>query len=271
MANRSLDDLALSIQDGCRLAVPVDYAGVSMAMTGPILKRGVRDLDLVCVPTGGLQSDILIGAGRVRSIETSAITLGEAGGAPCFGRAVKAGTIQLRDATCPAIHAGLLAAQKGTPFQPIRGIIGSDLLRHRTDWKVIQNPFSEEPDEIVVVPPIKPDVALFHAPLADVHGNVWVGRRKELAAMAYAAKRTIVTAERIVETNLFDDEQLTAGLVPALYIHQVAEAEGGALPYGLWGQYPTQTKELLRYATLAKTEVGLSEYLKTTYDAEVLV
>lgn len=141
MASYFLDDLALSIRDGCKLALPVDYAGVSMAMTGAILQSGVRYLDIVCVPTGGLQTDILIGAGRVRSVETSAITLGEAGGAPCFGRAVKTGTIQLRDATCPAIHAGLLAAQKGTPFQPIRGIIGSDLLRHRPDWKVIQNPF----------------------------------------------------------------------------------------------------------------------------------
>lgn len=270
MAVQTLEQLTKFVPTGSRLALPVDYAGVSMAMVGPILDSGARDLDLVCVPVGGLQADILIGAGRVRSVETSAMTLGEAGGAPCFNRAVKAGEIKLRDATCPAIHAGLLAAQKGTPFQPIRGLIGSDVLKHRTDWKVIQNPFADEDDKIVVVPAIKPDVALFHAPLADVHGNVWVGRRKELAAMAYAAESTIVTAERIVEHDLFGDEDLTAGLIPAIYIDAIAEAPGGARPYGLWGHYGTQTDELLRYAQSAKTADGFARYLDEKYGQTVM-
>ncbi len=265
MVTQTLKQLAKFVPSGSRLALPVDYAGVSMAMVGPILESGARDLHLVCVPAGGLQADILIGAGRVRSVETSAMTLGEAGGAPCFSRAVKSGAIKLRDATCPAIHAGLLAAQKGTPFQPIRGLIGSDVLRHRPDWKVIQNPFSDTGDKIVVVPAIIPDVALFHAPLADAHGNVWVGRRKELAAMAYAAKSTIVTAERIVEHDLFGDEDLTAGLIPAIYIDAIAEAPGGARPYGLWGHYATETDALMRYAELAKTEDGFARYLDETY------
>ncbi|NNC27363.1 CoA synthetase, partial [Salinisphaera sp. USBA-960] len=121
--------LAKHVEPGIRLALPVDYAGVSMAMTRPIIERGTRNLDLVCVPTGGLQVDQLIGAGCVRSVETSAVSLGEAGGAPRFNAAVKDGAIALKDATCPAIHAGLMAAQKGSPFMPMRGLIGSDLLR----------------------------------------------------------------------------------------------------------------------------------------------
>jgi len=262
--------LAEHLSDGCKLALPVDYAGVSMAMIKPILDCGVRDLDIVCVPTGGLQPDILIGAGRVRSIETSAMTLGEAGGAPCFGRAVKSGAIKVVDATCPAIHAGLMAAQKGIPFQPIRGLIGTDVLKNRPDWRVIQNPMSETADEIVIVPAILPDVALFHAPLADTQGNVWIGRRKELAAMAYASRCTIVTAEEIVDGNLFDDENIAAGIIPSLYINAVAEARFGARPYGLWGEYSTQTQEILNYAAQAKAEEGFAAYLAETYGAEVL-
>ena len=270
MTVATLAQLCEFVCSGCRLALPVDYAGVSMAMVGPLLAGGAHDLDIVCVPTGGLPADILIGAGRVRSIETSAMSLGEAGGAPCFNRAVKHGEIIVRDATCPAIHAGLLAAQKGTPFQPIRGLIGSDVLRHRDDWKLIQNPFSEQEDLIVAIPPIKPDVALFHAPMADVHGNVWVGRRKELAAMAYAAQCTIVTVERIVEQDLFADEDATAGLIPALYIDAIAEAPNGARPYGLWGRYPAQTDALLRYAKMARTADGFAQYLDETYGCGVV-
>src|SRR5205823_4877516 len=138
----------------------------AMAATRELVRRGARGLHLVCVPQSGLQADLLIGAGAVRAIETSAVTLGEFGLAPRFTAAVRNGGVRVLDATCPAIHAGLLASLKGVPFMPLRGILGSDLLAQRPDWKVIDNPFAAG-DAILAVPAIRPDVALFHAPLAD--------------------------------------------------------------------------------------------------------
>lgn len=254
--------MAKHIEPGMRIALPVDYAGVSMAMTGPIIQRGAGDLHLICVPTGGLQVDQLVGSGLVRMVETSAVTLGEAGGAPRFNQAVKDGTIAIRDATCPAIHAGLMAAQKGSPFIPMRGLIGTDILRHRDDWRVIDNPFEPAGDPIVLIPAIKPDVAVFHAPMADRNGNVWIGRRRELAAMAYASKTTLVTVERIVEESLLRDEITAAGVLPALYVSAIALAPRGAWPYGLWGEYPTDTAEIMRYAAAARTEDGFAHYMR---------
>src|SRR5215203_3934414 len=118
----SLAGLASRIPSGAKIALPADYGGVSNALTVEIVRAGVRDLSVVCVPTGGIQVDILIGAGCIGTLETSAVSLGEAGAAPCFGRAVRTGAIRLLDATCPAILAGLTAAQKGVPFMPIRGL-----------------------------------------------------------------------------------------------------------------------------------------------------
>ncbi|WP_342729290.1 CoA transferase [Bradyrhizobium sp. B097] len=253
--------MAKCIQSGMTVALPVDYAGVSMTMTRQMIRRGANDLHLVCVPTGGLQVDQLIGAGLVGIVETSAISLGEAGSAPRFNAAVKEGAIRLMDATCPAIHAGLLAAQKGVPFLPMRGLIGTDLLRHRDDWRVINNPLADAADPIVLIPAIKPDVAIFHAPMADRFGNVWIGRRRELAAMAYAATATIVTVERIVEENLLADELTAAGVLPALYIAAFGRAPRGAWPYGLWGEYPPDLAELTRYAQAARTADGFSRYM----------
>src|SRR2546430_1088689 len=92
------------------------------------------------------------------------------------------------------------AVEKGVPFMPLRGLIGSDLLAYRDDWKVIDNPFGNN-DPIVLLPAIKPDVALFHAALADREGNVWIGRDRELAMMAHAAARTVVTVEKIQDRN----------------------------------------------------------------------
>ena len=256
----SLEALAAYLKDGASLAVPADRSGVAMAATAAIIAAGPKNLHLVCVPISGIQADLLIGAGLVGSIETSAVTLGEAGGAPRFSEGVRAGGFRLIDATCPAILAGLTAGQKGVPFMPIRGIIGSDLMKARSDWKIIGNPFAPD-DPIVVVPAIRPDFALFHVPEADRFGNVRIGRQAELAAMAYAAKATLVTVERIRETSLLADENSAAGVLPALYVTAIAEARNGAWPLGLWGEYLLDDAEVARYARMAKSADGFAAYV----------
>src|SRR4029077_5786499 len=141
--------------------------------------RVLRVLSLSPRPTSSLQADLLIGAGCVDTIETSAVSLAEFGPAPPFPAAITAGTIKVKDATCPALHAAFQAAEKGVPFMPLRGLIGSDLLPHRAGWKGVDQPV-DCADPIVLLPALKPDVALFHAPLADRDGNVCIGRDREL-------------------------------------------------------------------------------------------
>src|SRR5262245_5392938 len=175
---RDLDEALAPIADGCLLAIPRESTGAAMAATRALIRRGVRRLSLVALPTSSLQADLLIGAGCVETLETSAVSLGEFGPAPRFTAAVLGGTIRIKDATCPALHAGFQAAEKGVPFMPLRGLIGTDVLRHRPDWKLADNPFGKD-DPIVLLPAIRPDVALFHAPMADRSGNVWIGRQRE--------------------------------------------------------------------------------------------
>ena len=254
----SLEALAARVAPGQSLAIPV--TGVAMAATAALIESGATGLKLICVPVSGLQADLLIGARAVSSIETSAVSLGEAGGAPRFAAGVREGAFALADSTCPAIFAGLLAAQKGVPFMPIAGIVGSDLLQVRPDWKVIDSPVGE-PGKVVVVPAITPDVALFHAPEADRAGNIRIGRHRELAAMAYAAKRSFVTVERIVDRNLMETEDSAAGVLPSLYVDKVALAPRGAWPLPLPGEYPGDDVEVARYAAMARSEEGFRAYL----------
>ena len=143
---------------------------------------------------------------------------------------------------------------------PLRGLIGSDLLKVREDWKVSQNPF-EQGDQIVVLPAIQPDVALFHAPFADRNGNVWVGRRRELVTMAHAARHTMVTVEEIRDINLMEDEPLAGGSIPALYVSAIAEAPNGAWPLGLAGAYAPDSAHLALYAKEARSTDGFQGYL----------
>ena len=140
----TIEDLIAPIADGCVLVVPREVSGVPMEATRALIRRGVRKLQLIALPTSSLQADLLIGAGCVATLETSAVSLGEFGPAPRFTAAVTGGTIRMKDATCPALHAALQAAEKGVPFMPLRGLIGSDVLKYRDDWKVIDSPFGQE-------------------------------------------------------------------------------------------------------------------------------
>jgi glutaconate CoA-transferase, subunit A len=227
------------------------------------VRRKVRGLRLLGVPVSGYATDLLIGAGCVAEVETSAVSLGEAGFAPRFSAALRAGTITVRDATCPAIHSMLQASEKGIPFMPLRGIIGSDILAHRPDWKVVPNPFAAAgEDPIVLLPALSPDVAIFHAAMADAAGNVWLGRRRECATLAHASKRALVTVERVVPGNFLDDEQLAAGAINATYISAVAMAERGARPAALLDGYGFDAAYVADYARMAKTASGFAEWLQ---------
>ena len=257
---RDLDGALSAITDGVKLVIPADYAGVAMAATRALIRRGVKRLHLVTLPASSLQAELLVGAGCVATIETSAVGFGELGSAPRFTQAVLAGTIALKDATCPAIHSALRAAEMGNPFGALRGIIGSDILTVRPDWRVIDNPFGEN-DPIVLLPAIRPDVALFHAPLADRNGNVWVGRRRDLFTLAHASAKSVATVEQLFDGDLLADEVMAAATIPAFYLDAVALAPRGAWPLKMGDLYGEDTQHLLDYIRLAQTEEGFRRYL----------
>ncbi|WP_242534991.1 CoA transferase subunit A [Roseococcus suduntuyensis] len=260
----SLAAMAASIPDGAMVAVPPDNSIPSVALAKALIRRRARGLRLVGVPISGFATDILIGAGCVAEVNTSAVTLGEAGFAPRFSAALKAGTLVVRDATCPAMHTMLQAAEKGVPFMPLRGLIGSDILANRPDWMVIESPFGPliggSREKITLLPALHPDVAVFHAVMADSAGNVWVGRRRECATIAHASQRSLVTVERVVEGNFLEDERLCPGAINATYISGIAIAERGAQPSALLDEYGFDTDYVMAYARAAKTEAGFAEW-----------
>ncbi len=236
----SADALAARIPDGALVAIPPDNSLPSVAIAKALVRRGARGLRLLGVPVSGFATDILIGAGCVAEVETSAVSLGEAG----------------------AIHTMLQAAEKGVPFMPLRGLIGSDILANRPDWKVVPNPFAEDgADPIVLLPAKQPDFAVFHAVMADEAGNVWLGRRRECATIAHASRAALVTVERVVEGNFLEDERLAAGAISATYIDAVAVAQRGAHPVALLDEYGFDAAYVADYARAAKTTEGFRAWL----------
>ncbi|GKQ55124.1 CoA transferase subunit A [Bradyrhizobium sp. Ce-3] len=252
--------LAALIPDGASVAVPSDNSGVPMALTLEIIRAGKRGLRMIGGPTAGIQVDMLIGAGCVASVEAAGVSLGPRGLAPRFCAAVEGGEIKIIDSTCPATHAGYIAGEKRLPFMAVHGIFGSDVLTHRADWKIITNPFPPH-QPLVVVPAINPDISIFHAPLADEHGNVWVGKRRELKSMARAAGKVLVTVDKIVPEDLAGNAELAPGLLASHYIDRIALAAGGAWPTALPPVHPEDGAELDAYAAAAQTREGFDRYL----------
>jgi glutaconate CoA-transferase subunit A len=259
-----IETLAAGVPDGARLAIAKDDTGASIATTLAMIRRRVRGLRLLCVPQAGLQADLLIGAGCVESVETSAITLGEFGAAPRFTAAVRSARVRIIDATCPAVYAGLQAGQKGIPFMPLRGIVGSDLIERRSDWRIIDNPFADH-DRIVAVAAIVPDVALFHAKAADRYGNVFLGRDRDGLLLAHASRRTLVTVERLLEGNLLEDDARSGAVLPSIYVTQIAVAPGATWPLGFrddWGaDRADDGRWLAHYAARAASAEGFDAVL----------
>lgn len=252
--------VAAAIPDGSSIGLPPDYSLVAMAVVRALVARKAKNLKLIGVPQLGLCADILIGAGCVRELETSAVTLGEAGLAPRFTEAAEKGALKIVDATCPMVHSGLQATEKGVPFMPLRGVLGSDLVGLHPDWKTIENPYSKG-DPILLAKAIVPDVALFHARWADEAGNVWVGRRKELATIAHASRACFVTYEELKKGDMLEDELLAPGCISSVYVTGVAPAVRGAWPLGVPLVYGIDDAHLMQYAKLAKTEEGFLRYL----------
>ena len=264
-AEANVEELAALVNNGDVLGLPTstgDYAACSMVATRALIRRGLKDLNLVLVPSSGIQADMLIGAGCVRSIQNGVISLSEYGAAPRYVDAQRRGRILVKESTCPAIEAALTAAERGLPFMPVRGILGSDIVRLRAnEWMVIDNPYPPG-DPILLVPAIKPDVALIHAPLADRFGNIWIGRNGHARVLSHAAKMTLATFERWYEGNLFDDPVRASGVLPAQYVRAISHQPRGAWPLGFGDEYPEDAEEMRTYAERAKTDEGFASYLR---------
>ena len=219
--------LAAEVPDGATVAIG---RFSPMALVRELIALGRKDLHLIGVPVGELAVDMLIAAGAARSIETSGVDLGEHGFAPAFTRAIEEGRLRVLDSTCPALLLALQAGASGVSFTPVPGLLGTDLLGRRPDWKVVDDPFRPGA-KVVLVPAIAPDFGLVHALRADPVGNAVTGTKHDDRLLIQASRRVLMTVEEITPDaleSLQPDEQV----IPSAYIDLIAEAPGGGVRAG---------------------------------------
>jgi glutaconate CoA-transferase subunit A len=85
------------VEDGNTLVMGGGMSMAPMAIIREILKQGRKDLNIVCAPAGGINVDILIGAGLVRSIQFGQVFFDGFGMAPNFRRLAQEGKLLCKD------------------------------------------------------------------------------------------------------------------------------------------------------------------------------
>jgi len=149
----------------------------------------------------------------------------------------------------------------GVPFVAVRGLLGSDILAHRPDLCVVENPF-QMGEQVVVARPLRPDISVFHALRADRFGNaVLSGGRKDHAMMARASRRVIVTAEEIAEEELEAGSAGDRVFLYAIDVDQVVHAPFGAHPGSCGGRYDYDPDHIREYLTASGAEETFAAYL----------
>ena len=132
-------------------------------------------------------------------------------------------------------------------FLPVRGVKGTGIERMHPEYARVTCPFTG--DELVVVPPLRPDVALLHAPIGDARGNLHLDQPYVLDARFAAASRMVVaTVDRLVST----EEVAAAGVtIPAHTVAAVVEAPFGAHPSSCYPGYAYDRPHLAAYLEAA--------------------
>jgi hypothetical protein len=149
----------------------------------------------------------------------------------------------------------------GLPFIAVRGLLYSDILKHRPDLIVRENPFNHG-EQVVMAQPIRPDVAVFHAIKADRWGNaVTPGRRDDLM-MARSARRVVVTAEEIADDELSLRDAVDGTFLPAIDVDIVTPAPLGAHPCGFGALYECDDAHVRAYLEAAKDPETFRAYLE---------
>jgi glutaconate CoA-transferase subunit A len=230
--SRLVDESSLStwLRDGMCVALG-GLATACHAMIGVrhIVRRGLRDLTVVGSAVGGLDVDLLIGAGCVRKVicpYVGAEALASIG--PFYRAAAERGEIEVWECDEGQYYAGLQAAGQMLPFMPTRGGVGTSYPQANPALRVFDDPIRG--DTLIAVPAIEPDVALLHAAQADQYGNVqFVGTGYADRLLWRAADRTLVQVEKIVSN---EDPERTALLADG-----VVRARFGAHPFSSPGFY----------------------------------
>lgn len=248
----SLTDAVAGVEDGSHVALGgFAITRCVVAAVHELVRAEKRDL-LVSQVIGGMDTDLLVGSGCVRKLVYSGGSLDRFGSLHAVNHATLSGTLDVEEYSSLALTFRFHAAALGLPFLPTRSMLGSDLLEELVerdgDVRLERDPFTGQP--VVVLAPLRPDVAFVHVDVADEDGYAVVGGPTwSIHETAMAARRTIVLAEEVVPAGTLPPNAVTI-LGPS--VTAVVHAPFAAHPTAVAGHYDYDRAHLELYAAAAR-------------------
>jgi glutaconate CoA-transferase subunit A len=246
------------IQDG-----DVIYAAgfthlIPFAAGHEIIRQKKRNLTLARA-TPDLIYDQMVAAGCAKKVIFSYMGNPGVGSLRIVRSAIERGEIEWEEYSHFGMITRLQAGASGLPFLPMNQTGADDLEKANPAIKRVIDPYSG--GEVIVVPALKPDVAIVHVQRADNNGNahLWgiVGEQKEVA---FASKRVILTAEEIVDESIIRSDP-NRTLIPGFIVSAVCHVPHAAHPSYAQGYYDRDNEFYLNWDKVSESPDLTRQYL----------
>ncbi|MCJ7607590.1 MAG: CoA transferase subunit A [Thermoplasmata archaeon] len=226
-----------------------------------IMRQGRKNM-VLCRATPDIIYDQMVAAGCAKKMVFSYAGNPGVGSLRCFRRAYEKGVphpLEIEEYTHFGLSGRLFAGATNMPFLPMRTNIGSDLPLQNDLMKTVKDPYTG--DEISVVPPLKPDVAVVHVQRADANGNahIWgiIGEQKDAA---FASKKVIISAEEIVDESVIRSDP-NRTLIPDFVVDAVVHEPWCAHPSYTQGYYDRDNAFYMEWDGITKEHEATLKYL----------
>ena len=223
-----------------------------------IIRLGRKDLVLARA-TPDLIYDQMVAAGCARKAIFSYMGNPGVGSLRFVRSEIEAGNLEWEEYSHFSMISRLQAGAAGVPFMPMNPTAAGDLERVNPQYRRVVDPYSG--GEVVVVPALKPDVAIVHVQRADIHGNaqIWgiIGEQKEAA---FASERVIVTAEDIVDESIIRSDP-NRTLIPGFIVNAVCHVPYAAHPSYSQGYYDRDNAFYLEWDKISRSPESVQSYL----------
>jgi acyl CoA:acetate/3-ketoacid CoA transferase alpha subunit len=260
----SLSEAVAGVPDGANMTFGGFAAYFTpLAFVREMIRQGKPRIEMTSVAECWV-ADYLAGAGLLRRARFSNFMFEGLGRCYNFCRGVERGEIEVEDYSHFAITSRLVAAGLGLPFMPVKSMAGTDLMSRRNfeadKARPLDCPFTGE--KVLLVPAVRPDVAVIHVARSDRAGNSQLfGYTAVVEEQARAAGRVIVTAEEVVEDAVIRAQpELT--VLPGFLVDAVVEVPFGAHPTGMYRYYDPDFAFLRDYYAASRDPAAFRAHLE---------
>lgn len=224
-----------------------------------IIRQRKRNL-ILARATPDLIYDQMVAAGCAKKVIFSYMGNPGVGSLRIVRAEIEAGNLEWEEYSHFSMISRLQAGASGLPFMPMNPTAAGDLEQVNPNYRQVIDPYSGNP--VIVVPALKPDVAIVHVQRCDPEGNaqIWgiIGEQKEAA---FAAEKVIITAEEIVDESVIRSDP-NRTLIPAFIVDAVCHVPFCAHPSYTQGYYDRDNEFYLQWDEISKSRQKVQEYLE---------